>query len=218
MWSSGMTNSSSSRSQVCPLRTRLVRWLGAAACAALLACGQVADDAPDRPATGGPSTVGTSGPTGSGVGSGSSTIGAGGGSTTGGTSGTTGGSGPVADANPPTEDATAPGNDASIDASSAEAGTVDAPVGEAGTPNLLGIWDLPGLVRIRAQASQGALKPAYDKAVAAANDALAVAPTSVTAKTKAPPSGDKHDYLSLARYWWPDPNNPNGPYIQKDGQ
>ncbi len=52
----------------------------------------------------------------------------------------------------------------------------------------------------------------------AANDALNVMPMSVTTKTKTPPSGDKHDYLSLARYWWPDPNNPNGPYIQKDGQ
>jgi hypothetical protein len=111
-----------------------------------------------------------------------------------------------------------PGSDAPSDAPTPDGGGGGGPVGEGGTPNLLGIWDLPGLVRIRSQASQGPLKPAYDKAVAAANDALAVAPASVTMKTKTPPSGDKHDYLSLARYWWPDPNNPNGPYIQKDGQ
>jgi hypothetical protein len=38
-------------------------------------------------------------------------------------------------------------------------------------------------------------------------------------KAVAPPSGDKHDYLSQAPYWWPDPSKPNGtPYIRKDGQ
>jgi hypothetical protein len=31
-------------------------------------------------------------------------------------------------------------------------------------------------------------------------------------------SGDKHDYMSLSRYWWPDPSKPDGlPYIRKDG-
>jgi hypothetical protein len=37
-------------------------------------------------------------------------------------------------------------------------------------------------------------------------------------KTTTPPSGDKHDYISLATYWWPDPMNPTGPYIRLDGQ
>jgi hypothetical protein len=37
-------------------------------------------------------------------------------------------------------------------------------------------------------------------------------------KKTTPPSGDKHDYTSLARYWWPDPSKPDGlPYIQRDG-
>ncbi len=30
-------------------------------------------------------------------------------------------------------------------------------------------------------------------------------------------AGD-HDYFSEGPYWWPDPKNPNGPYIRKDGQ
>lgn len=30
-------------------------------------------------------------------------------------------------------------------------------------------------------------------------------------------SGDKHNYESLGGYFWPDPNNPGGPYIARDG-
>ncbi|WP_428666129.1 alginate lyase family protein [Runella sp.] len=41
---------------------------------------------------------------------------------------------------------------------------------------------------------------------------------SVMHKTQSPPSGDKHDYMSQAPYWWPDPAKPDGkPYIRKDG-
>ena len=49
--------------------------------------------------------------------------------------------------------------------------------------------------------------------------ALAVAPMSVMDKGIVPPSGDKHDYMSQAPYWWPDPSKPNGlPYIRHDGK
>ncbi len=52
-----------------------------------------------------------------------------------------------------------------------------------------------------------------------ADQALTVAPLSVTDKASVPPSGDKHDYMSLAPYWWPDPKSPNGqPYIRRDGE
>ncbi|CAG8447151.1 8307_t:CDS:2 [Diversispora eburnea] len=41
---------------------------------------------------------------------------------------------------------------------------------------------------------------------------------SVTLKPQLPPSGDPHDYMSLGRYYWPDPTKPDGlPYIRKDG-
>jgi hypothetical protein len=44
-------------------------------------------------------------------------------------------------------------------------------------------------------------------------------PTSVMDKSFTPPSGDKHDYMSMGPYWWPDPSKPDGlPYIRKDGQ
>jgi hypothetical protein len=52
-----------------------------------------------------------------------------------------------------------------------------------------------------------------------ADTALKQSPLSVINKAVTPPSGDKHDYLSLAPYWWPDPARPNGlPYIRRDGQ
>jgi hypothetical protein len=42
---------------------------------------------------------------------------------------------------------------------------------------------------------------------------------SVTDKQRLAPSGDRHDYFSMARYWWPDPSKPDGlPYVRKDGQ
>jgi len=31
-------------------------------------------------------------------------------------------------------------------------------------------------------------------------------------------SGDPHDYFSEGPYWWPDPKNPGGPYIRRDGE
>ncbi|MDF2698609.1 MAG: hypothetical protein K0Q49_165 [Haloplasmataceae bacterium] len=41
---------------------------------------------------------------------------------------------------------------------------------------------------------------------------------SVTTKANIPPSNDVHDYVSLATYYWPNPNTEDGfPYIQKDG-
>jgi Alginate lyase len=42
---------------------------------------------------------------------------------------------------------------------------------------------------------------------------------SVMDKNVVPPCGNMHEYLSLAKYYWPDPTKPDGkPYIKKDGQ
>ncbi len=44
-------------------------------------------------------------------------------------------------------------------------------------------------------------------------------PFSVMDKQMAPPSGDKHDYMSMGTYWWPNPKTANGlPYIRRDGE
>ena len=42
-------------------------------------------------------------------------------------------------------------------------------------------------------------------------------PWSVTFNTGKSISGDPHDYYSEAPYWWPDPDDPDAPYIRKDG-
>jgi hypothetical protein len=62
--------------------------------------------------------------------------------------------------------------------------------------------------------------PAILQAVTAeADSAMKVAPLSVMQKSATPPSGDKHDYMSMAPYFWPNPATPNGlPYIRRDGE
>jgi hypothetical protein len=52
-----------------------------------------------------------------------------------------------------------------------------------------------------------------------AEKALSEGPFSVMDKQRTAPSGDKHDFVSLAPYWWPDPARPDGlPYIRRDGE
>lgn len=51
----------------------------------------------------------------------------------------------------------------------------------------------------------------------AADKELSVEILTVMDKEATPPSGDKHDYISAGRYWWPDPKNPSGPYMRRDG-
>ncbi len=42
---------------------------------------------------------------------------------------------------------------------------------------------------------------------------------SVMDKPFTPPSGDKHDYMSVGPFWWPDPEKSDGlPYIRRDGE
>lgn len=63
------------------------------------------------------------------------------------------------------------------------------------------------------------LRPAYDQLIADADAALKEGPFSVTHKEKVAPSGDKHDYASYSRYWWPDSTKADGmPYIRRDGE
>jgi hypothetical protein len=56
-------------------------------------------------------------------------------------------------------------------------------------------------------------------AIAAADKAMREGPFSVMQKGVVPPSGDKHDYMSHAPYFWADPSKPDGlPYIRRDGE
>jgi len=64
-----------------------------------------------------------------------------------------------------------------------------------------------------------ALVPAYRNLISAADRTLSLNPPSVIQKMRLPPSGNKHDYMSMAPYWWPDSTKPNGlPFIRRDGE
>lgn len=56
-----------------------------------------------------------------------------------------------------------------------------------------------------------------ESVVASADKYCATPPVAVTDKAESR-SGNKHNYESLSVYRWPDPNNPNGPYITRDGE
>ncbi len=51
----------------------------------------------------------------------------------------------------------------------------------------------------------------------AANEYLKQQPVTITAAHSPRSAGGPHDYFSEGDYWWPDPKNPDGPYIQRDG-
>ncbi len=53
--------------------------------------------------------------------------------------------------------------------------------------------------------------------LAEAELALKLQPITVTASAASRSTGGIHDFYSEGDYWWPNPANPDGPYIQKDG-
>lgn len=82
------------------------------------------------------------------------------------------------------------------------------------------LLDAARLSAVRDQIAQGnpKLEPALERLRADADHAMKFKPVSVMDKTRVPFSGDKHDYLSQAPYWWPDPSKPDGlPFIRRDG-
>jgi hypothetical protein len=83
------------------------------------------------------------------------------------------------------------------------------------------VLDLNALSKVKesVQANKKEYKEPYKKLLRDADKILAEGPWSVIDKSQTPPSGDKHDYMSLARYFWPDSSKPDGlPYVQKDGE
>ena len=52
----------------------------------------------------------------------------------------------------------------------------------------------------------------------AAREYLPMEPLTITAFRASDSPGGLHDFYSQADYFWPDPKNPNGPYINRDGQ
>lgn len=61
------------------------------------------------------------------------------------------------------------------------------------------------------------LQTLKQKTIEKANWALTQPPITITSSFCNRSAGNKHDFFSEGDYWWPNPDNPNGAYIQKDG-
>lgn len=83
------------------------------------------------------------------------------------------------------------------------------------------VWRPDWLSTIKSEFDSAArLAPARAALLARAQSALARKTAyTVVDKTHLPASGDKHDYMSMGPYWWPDPQSKDGlPYIRRDGR
>jgi hypothetical protein len=83
------------------------------------------------------------------------------------------------------------------------------------------MFDHGTMLRIKSEIKVGSTK--YDEALKLlkknADKHLAATIHTVVDKTGTPYSGDKHDYMSAAPYWWPNPKTKDGlPWIRKDGE
>lgn len=80
------------------------------------------------------------------------------------------------------------------------------------------MWRPEWMVQIKSSTTRDAQEVRQD-IMSRARTALRHGPYSVTHKSIAPASGNKHDYSSIGPYWWPDAARPNGlPYVRRDGQ
>ncbi len=80
------------------------------------------------------------------------------------------------------------------------------------------IWDQDHLSRVKQSIAEPYYAEAYANLLQDADECLQAKPLSVMDKKDIPASGDRHDYMSLARYYWPDPSKPDGlPYVNRDG-
>ncbi|WJM84431.1 alginate lyase family protein [Dickeya chrysanthemi] len=73
--------------------------------------------------------------------------------------------------------------------------------------------------QLRNQTAPAQMQLAYQQLLRAADQAMKKPDLSVTQKLSTPPGGSRHDYFSLAAYWWPDPRQQDGiPWIRHDGK
>ena len=85
---------------------------------------------------------------------------------------------------------------------------------------LLFIFEILVLACLPVQAQQTTFNvAAFDRArvLKAAEQYLSEKPITITASHSSRSAGGVHDFFSEGDYWWPDPENRDGPYIQRDG-
>lgn len=80
------------------------------------------------------------------------------------------------------------------------------------------VLDAQHLLYVKLHLSDPSYVQAYKALKKQAEHDLVMKPLTVMSKDYIPSSGSKHDYVSLARYAWPDQTKPNGlPYMMRDG-
>jgi len=89
----------------------------------------------------------------------------------------------------------------------------------AGVAGTAGVLATPGALAAPPAEDAYALVARVDRGriLDAAGRYLAEEPVTVTAAYSKRSQGGAHDYFSEGDYWWPDPANPGGPYIRRDG-
>ena len=81
------------------------------------------------------------------------------------------------------------------------------------------LWDVGVMNDVKKNIHNSEYTAAYKNLIEDAEQKLSIKPYSVVYKEGIPPSGDKHDYVSLSRYVWPDSSKLDGlPYIHRDGE
>lgn len=80
------------------------------------------------------------------------------------------------------------------------------------------LWDATHLAEVKQSPDDPCYAEAYAALIAEAERLTEAEPLSVMMKERTPAGGTKHDYMSLARYFWPNPDTPDGlPYVNRDG-
>lgn len=87
----------------------------------------------------------------------------------------------------------------------------------AGTLALSGAWSPGGAFRREPAAKLDVAEIDRARVLAAAQRYLKEPPITITARVSPRNPGGEHDYFSEADYFWPDPENPHGPYTPRDG-
>jgi hypothetical protein len=77
---------------------------------------------------------------------------------------------------------------------------------------------LPGELRAQKDLYKDVMEVLRSDVLSTAAWAMRQDPVTITSSSSPRSAGGPHDFFSEADYWWPDPANPDGPYIQRDGQ
>lgn len=81
------------------------------------------------------------------------------------------------------------------------------------------LWRPDRLALAHERVARDPSDPALVALLADADRAMRRGPYSVVDKTRPAESGDKHDYISIGPYWWPDESKADGlPYVRRDGR